>query len=908
MRWSHRSMSYLVGWGGLTTLLWICVGIPAPAGTAAEICNLKVVTDANPDYTDIGSLIHSATSRWAESKDKCWILWYWNHIARRQTAPMVLHGRELTDPIRQFNDYGYTMCSTVAGVNCGIWGAMGFDIKFWDISLHTVPEVEYGGRWHMYDSSLSAIYTLCNGTTIAGVEDIGAEGACAASGGRSEPGHVAKYHCLTATGAQGFLAGCDTIRSLDDEYRCFNPRGLKYRYYLNNWELGHRYILNLRDNEVYTRYYHRLDADLPTARAQGEGRANYRADSSYFVPNESNGQDPESANPRYRVRGNGLRQWTPPLTAANLLENAHAVNGLQACEPAGVEPVQAGQAGEITFKVEGANVITALSIKARLARTTPNDLARIALSTNNGLTWKDVWQPQETGDLRVELNLTEPVNGAYEVLVRVTLQSAAAPADMRLSAITLDVVTQVNSKTLPALRLGKNTVCVAAGDQSRSIVLWPDLTTPRYKDYVVAEQNVVQPAQVGYQSSLCAARAGEESYVVFRIDAPSDIRSVTYGGRYYNRGAGAHIDQLHSFDNGKTWACSYSLTSTAPPWDVLHYEKTTDIPAGTRSVLFKYRWSAAGAGRDVCGLYAVRMEAAHRAPAQEQKPLEVTFTWNEHQTDYSTITRSHTQRVYSLPCSYEIHVAGADHPRMESLRISLPDQPSGGDVAAAHGSRDGADSQGAGRFQDRWVTYGKNLAQGKPYVCSVPSRDNWEAGDPAGTILTDGIVGPPYTGGTAYRHGALWNKGDAAIVTVDLGHAESCAAFRIQAGGYPWWDALQGEVQDQVEVQTSVDGEQYTSQGSFNFQLRWKDIPVNETWPDEETMCAPNYLLLPLQPVTARFVRFVIRPQRFLSVSEVQVLDSITFEPFDLKIALPDGTDRSDITQYNPRARPHEPR
>ena len=28
---------------------------------AAQICNLKVVTDANPDYSDIGSLIHSAT-------------------------------------------------------------------------------------------------------------------------------------------------------------------------------------------------------------------------------------------------------------------------------------------------------------------------------------------------------------------------------------------------------------------------------------------------------------------------------------------------------------------------------------------------------------------------------------------------------------------------------------------------------------------------------------------------------------------------------------------------------------------------------------------------------------------------------------------------------------------------------
>ncbi len=38
---------------------------------------------------------------------------------------MILHGQELTDPIRQFNDYGYTMCSTIAGINCAIWARWG---------------------------------------------------------------------------------------------------------------------------------------------------------------------------------------------------------------------------------------------------------------------------------------------------------------------------------------------------------------------------------------------------------------------------------------------------------------------------------------------------------------------------------------------------------------------------------------------------------------------------------------------------------------------------------------------------------------------------------------------------------------------------------------------------------------
>ncbi|MHB8900211.1 MAG: hypothetical protein ACYC6Y_15790, partial [Thermoguttaceae bacterium] len=819
-------------------------------GEAAELCNLKVVTDGNPDYTDLESLVHSATSNWPETKDKCWAMWYWNHIARRQTAPMILHGRELTDPIRQFNDYGYTMCSTVAGVNCGIWNAMGLEVKFWDISLHTVPEVGYDGRWHMYDSSLSAIYTLCDGKTIAGVEDIGAEGACEASGGRREAGHIARYHCLAATSRNGFLTGCDTIRSLEDEYRCFNPRGLKYRSYYNNWDLGHRSILNLREKESYTRYYHRLDAESASAEAQGGKRGDYRDDPAYYVPNESSGKDPEGANPRYRIRGNGLRRWTPELTAASLVREVQAMEGVRASEPAGIQPTRSGEPGWAVFKVEGTNVITSLKIEGSVTLEGAADSAWIEVSTTNGLRWEEAWRNTGTGEKAIDVKLIEPVNGAYEVLVRVTLATGAGCA--RLRSIGFEAVTQLNSKTLPRLRLGKNRVCVAAGEQTESIVVWPDLAGPGYRQWVVEKQNVRQPEQQGYLASLCAEEAGQEAHVIFRIDAPRPVTSLVYGGRYYNRARDGHIDQLHSFDGGKTWTESYRLSDTGQPWDVIHYETIDQVPPGTRSVLVQYRWNAAEAGPTACGLYAVRMEARH-APADPRRgPMEVTFTWNERQEDYTLVRRHHRQRVETLPSSYEVHVGGADHPVMESLDVGLAE--AGGAAEAGrygYGYSDGESLPGAQKHQDRWVTYGKNLAEGKPYRCTAPSRDNWEAGDPEGKILTDGIVGPPYTGGTAYRHGAMWSRGDSPSVTVDLGRVERCAAFRIQAGGYPWWDALAGEVRDRVEVLTSVDGEEYTSRGFFNFGLRWKDIPVNEMWPDEETLCAPNYTLVAREPAEA---------------------------------------------------------
>src|SRR5258706_12889119 len=103
---------------------------------------------------------------------------------------------------------------------------------------------------------MSAIYTLCNGKTIASVADIGKPGACAASDGKTEPGHIARYHCVMGTSPRGFLSGADTMRSLDEEYRCFNPNGFKYRSYFYYLVLGLRYILDLRQGDIYSSYYH----------------------------------------------------------------------------------------------------------------------------------------------------------------------------------------------------------------------------------------------------------------------------------------------------------------------------------------------------------------------------------------------------------------------------------------------------------------------------------------------------------------------------------------------------------------------------------------------------------------------------------------------------------------------------
>jgi len=848
-------------------LLWTAiVAFAAPA--TGQVQNLKVLTDASPDYSDLPSMVRSITSRWPTAEQKCWAVFYWNHIARRQTAPMVVHGMAVTDPIRQFNDYGYAMCSTIAGVNCSIWDAMGLKVKYWDISNHTVSEVFYDDRWHLYDNSMSAIYTLCDGKTLAGVEDIGKAGGCAASGGKVEPGHIARYHCLNATSPNGCLTGADCIRSLDEEYRCFKPSGLKYRYYFYDWDRGHRYILNLKPGETYTRHYKHLGTEA-----------------KYYVPNR--GKDPELTGWgkfRFKIRGNGVWTFKPELTREELRRTAHALSNIEAVGAAGLQPAVPGVAAEAVFKIDGANVIASMTIRAELSRRGADNDCRIAVSTTNGLTWREVWRHAGSGKTAAEVELLDIVNGAYEVLVKVQLLGKNAAADARLEALEIQTITMLNSKTQPRLVLGDNTVYVGQGDPMGSIVLWPDLQGDAWKPLAVEHQNVVSEAEhPGYQGVLHTLEDKKPGYVVFRIDAPDDITRLHYGGRFYNRAPKSHIDLLHSFDNGKTWQKTYSLTETKAPWDVIHYETVEGIPTGTRSVLVKYLLDSPHAGTSACSIYAVRMEANYKRPAPAGQALEVTFNWSEVQADGSLVPRSHTQLVAQRPARYTIRVGGADHPVVESLRVNLK-----GAVADVKYGYSDAREAPAMKFMPRWVTYGANLALGKPYQVSVPSGDNWGAGDPEGKKLTDGIVGPPYAGGAAPRWGLCWTERKDPAITVDLGKPERCGAFRIQVTGYPFWDAMKGEVKDGIEVLTSMDDQNYASRGMVDTRLRWKDLPVNHMWPDDEQFAGPVFEMALPQPVQARYVRFKLTPKRFMIVSEVQVLDGIKYEPFDLRIALPE--------------------
>ena len=78
-----------------------------------------------------------------------------------------------SEPVRDFakaiNSYGFSPCFGNAPVLTDLWEAAGFKTHSWTITGHSIPEVFYGGAWHMLDADARAFHRKADGQ-IASVE------------------------------------------------------------------------------------------------------------------------------------------------------------------------------------------------------------------------------------------------------------------------------------------------------------------------------------------------------------------------------------------------------------------------------------------------------------------------------------------------------------------------------------------------------------------------------------------------------------------------------------------------------------------------------------------------------------------------------------------------------------------
>ena len=113
--------------------------------------------------------------------------------------------------------------------------------------------VEYDGKFHMVDTSMSNLVTEDDGVTLATVEEAAAESARLVRERRpvhDQPERVPhrQRHDAQPPDIVNPSDGSVTAGFAAD----FCAAGLKYRDYYYNWNSGHRYVLNLRERrDVY---------------------------------------------------------------------------------------------------------------------------------------------------------------------------------------------------------------------------------------------------------------------------------------------------------------------------------------------------------------------------------------------------------------------------------------------------------------------------------------------------------------------------------------------------------------------------------------------------------------------------------------------------------------------------------
>jgi hypothetical protein len=874
----------------------------------AAVYNLHLATDNAPDYTDLESFVQSATGAWQTPQDKAIAVWRWGRRSRRQTSCAGEDGRLVWDPILHYNSYGAMNCGVISSLNIASWLQLGYRGRYIQLGDHTVSEVSWddGKTWHLFDSSMS-IYCFNHAGAVAGCEEIKSADACDLSGGRSEPGHFYFYHYAPACGSHPGPGGW---RCASDQPVGYNRTllagassytdGFSVDRYCQVARWGHRYTLNLRPYESYTRYWTPLD------REKDKGGAGLK-DMACFRPLTSKTPDPDSSHGLYNIRGSGRWLLKPDLAARDCRSVFYDDSGaaLRAEDGSGpnLHPSAAADDAWVVFKVYAANVMTAMRIEAEGLRTDAADVLQLAVSRDAGLHWTTVWQAEGTGRQTASRTLGDEVAGVTQCLVKVQMRAAKDKQHVGLDSLQVTTLTQVNRRTLPLLTLGANQVLLRADAQVETAELWPPLHGGAYRSTAAEEDNVYSDPQPDgmYKATLGAGVNGRDCSVTWRMTVPTDITAVTYGVISTNRSSQSSVSLRHSWDGSQFQPFHLKNTGEFPMDEqVLRTFAGAEVPPAARQACFRgvFSCKSGAATYNMPGIQDLLIRVNHRPRDAAFQPIEVTYAWTEHR-ESGDVERSHTELVRALPHRYTINVAGRRDPTMNWVRVNLQGYGPDGRIQR-YGYADGADVGPGWERPQVAYRWGKPAALGKPYTASRASSSESGNPDTGGRELTNGIVIAPTeeTRSKAVQEAtAFWESGEPVAFVVDLEKAVPVAGVRAsthQPNARYCHPAS-------IEVSLSDDGRSWRPAGTVRHDDLWRPPGDYEAWEHDDS---PGYASLPAggrlaysyplvfgKPLAARYVRFLCTPLegRGMGLSELAVFDRADVRAWPGEIALPDA-------------------
>lgn len=615
-----------------------------PQREAGRIHGVQVLSDKVEDVSSLEAIRGLVLKHGLEAERAAEIFRLTSKF-RHQANPPAEHVAgvgHVHDPVKIFNVYGYCQCCCAAAAVEALGRESGMPARGWAIPEHSVAELFYGDRWHMYDGSLINYFVTGEGH-VASVEELTRLGPRIFSRAHSsfvdERGwYPARTHRAAEAGPKMY----DADRIIEHEH---------------TYTLGYRAAVSLRSGETLVRRWSNrglyVNADDPYP---------------YHPPMDDTGPTGAQAYladfyPGYRMGlvGNGVWSYEPDLASGAYRGGIQSETNIAATSDDGAAPgvhLAGAGSGEIVIPFSGSYVILGGTLRGRFLRASHASSIYISVSYNYGRNWSRIWSASQLGDFEASIDLKPHLFLRYQYLLRVELESRD-PAGVGLHTLAIAHDIQHSQRTLPLLMSGVNRVTVKAESPSLATMTMEGTLTPSnarnasYRDFHADTENLQEDLEYGILRFEGRGRGS----LTFPVRALGPIRAIRFGGSTRMGSQPCAIRLLASDDGGRSWRLAGEIKGP-PRRDVTRFVTLDGFTAGSSEVLVRYETEGPGGVQ----IHTFRVDIDYEDPWAGSRPVRVVYEWTE-----DAAPKTHSRVVSAYPTTYTIEASGA--PIMRSLKV-----------------------------------------------------------------------------------------------------------------------------------------------------------------------------------------------------------------------------------------------
>lgn len=639
----------------LSVILW---SVPAlAAGPVGVVSHVNVTSDKVQDVSSLGAWKKSFIKPGMTDREKALAVWRSVVMFRHQDIPPNEYldtDEHPHDPIEDFNVYGYGQCCCASANVEALARYIGMDARGWGITGHSVPEIQIGGRWCMFDASLINYFQKPDGS-IAGVEEIGASIGdwfdahpdlkdnedklrqfMPRDGWKNGPHIVA--------GGTGYDDNGWLPAATHGWYNTLSEFGHPKNNFLYDYGCAPGYEVNiqLRPGETITRnwsnkglHVNMLDGSPPGCLNMAVGTDQLRYSPAYgdLAPG--------------RI-GNGTDVWDVPLDADQLKGIPLEADNLTSVSGGGIGVKDPSRPASFILRMPSSYVYLLGHIDVDLVAGQGGAVA-IECSDNNGLDWAPI--KSFTASATTHIDLSSKIFRRYEYRLKFVLSGQSAV----LKRLRIESQIQHSQRPLPALAAGDNTIHFTAGPQEGTISVHGLTEHPAHPKNLLFADFHPQLTNVAEEHLLLQGGKGE---VKVPIQTPGDITRLRIGCYYRARDPKDGWTVQASFDDGQTYLPVGHLAGGHANFTA--YLVFDRVPPNSRSALVRF----SGVQRNTTMISDLRICADYREPHGSFAPVQITYVWDEAGTPHTDVhVVHHPDETYTLHC--------ATKPVMKSVSLQM---------------------------------------------------------------------------------------------------------------------------------------------------------------------------------------------------------------------------------------------